>query len=413
MELGVISNNKSDLSSVAEGFTFPNFSGASTSELLGLMSEADALRRRLEGYLVGLVSRYSQLEGHSAAVSVCHQFGISSYKARQLAKTAESLKAVPNVFNAIQQGRLSVEQGAMIAESHNKAPISEQEQQELLELSGWQNHDDYKKTVAAYEDQRRAADGMSRTERQQARRSLKVFDSANGMVVLHAELDPIAGDRIKIALSAMSSKMIIDDTAYNPERTFEQRNADALVALITQQPANPSTTGAVGGCYDTVIRPQKTTLIVSVDYDAINSRLTAAGLIDGTPIDLNEIRRLACDADIVPMILSTDAQPLYLGQTQRTPTKAQKLALYRRDRGCISCGIHPTACDIHHINPWEHNGTTNINNLVLLCPKCHRKTHKHNYTIKRNNQTGRHTLLPPPQHNLPPPPTTIQTPPAA
>lgn len=58
------------------------------------------------------------------------------------------------------------------------------------------------------------------------------------MVVLHAEFDPVSGDRVKTALGAMSSKMLIDDTAYDPIRTFEQRNADALVALITQQPAD-------------------------------------------------------------------------------------------------------------------------------------------------------------------------------
>ena len=96
---------------------------------------------------------------------------------------------------------------------------------------------------------------------------------------------------------------------------------------------------------------------MSAEYDAVEGRLSAAGLIDGSPIDLDEIRGLACDA----------------GKAQRAPTKAQKLALYRRDRGCIGCGIRPQACDAHHIVPWEHNGPTHIDNLVLLCPRCHRK----------------------------------------
>ena len=365
------------------------------------MGEADSVRRRAEGYLVGLIARYGELEGRSAAASVCHQFGISAHKARRLARTAEGLKALPDVLGAVQQGRLSAEQGAMVAESHKRAPMSVQDQQELLELGGWQNHDEYKKTVAAREDQRRAADGMSRSEQQRARRSLKVFDGAGGMVVLHAELDQIAGDRVKVALGAMSNKMLADDIAFDPVRTFEQRNADALVALVTQQPADAPKAGADGECCG--VRPQKTVLLVTADYDAIEGRLAGAGLIDGAPIDLDEFRRLACDADIVPMIFSADGQPLYVGQAQRAPTKAQKLALYRRDRGCVGCGIRLQACDVHHIVPWELNGSTNIDNLVLLCPSCHRKAHKHGHTIEQNEQTRRHTLHPPARHSHPPP----------
>ena len=123
-------------------------------------------------------------------------------------------------------------QAGLVAESHKRVPMSEFDQQELVEMGGWQGQDEFKKTVAAREDQRRAHDGMGRAERQRARRSAKVFDGAGGMVVLHAELDQVAGERVKTALCSMSSKMLGDDIAHDPVRTFEQRNADALVALI-------------------------------------------------------------------------------------------------------------------------------------------------------------------------------------
>ncbi|NMD47965.1 MAG: HNH endonuclease, partial [Propionibacterium sp.] len=28
-------------------------------------------------------------------------------------------------------------------------------------------------------------------------------------------------------------------------------------------------------------------------------------------------------------------------------------------------------CDAHHIQPWQHGGTTKLTNLVLLCPHHH------------------------------------------
>ena len=284
----------------------------------------------------------------------------------------------------------------MVAESHKRAPMSSDDQQELLDLGGWQGHDEFKKTVVAREDQRRADDGMGRAERQRARRSAKVFDGAGGMVVLHAELDQESGERVKVALGSMSTKMLGDDIAFDPVRTFEQRNADALVALITQQPGE-SPSAVAAGAADCGIRPQKTVLVVSADYDAIEGRLKSAGLIDGTPIELDELRRLACDAQIVPMIFGSDGRPLFMGRAQRAVTEAQKLALFRRDRGCVGCGIRPQACDAHHIQPWDHNGPTDITNLVLLCPRCHTKAHKHGHTIEHDSQTSRYRLQPPPR----------------
>lgn len=367
---------------------------------MGLMGEVDLLRRRAEGYLIGLVVRYGELEGRGAAATVCHQLGISAYQARRLASTAESVGAMPLVLGAVQDGRISADQAGLVAESHKRAPMSAQDQQELLGLGGWQGHDEFKKSVAAREDQRRAGDGMGRAERQRARRSAKVFDGAGGMVVVHAELDQVSGERVKIALGSMSAKMLGDDIAHDPVRTFEQRNADALVALITQQPAGAGE-GPAGGT-DCGARPQKTVLVVSADYDAIEGRLLNAGLVDGTPIELDELRRLACEARIVPMIFAADGQPLYMGRAQRAVTKAQKLALCRRDRGCAGCGIWPQACDAHHIQPWDHNGPTDMDNLALLCPKCHTKVHKHGHTLERDAETGQHRLLPPPR----PSPTT-------
>ena len=125
--------------SVGGGFEFPDFSEAGASELLGLMGQVDLLRRQAEGYLVGLVVRYGELEGPGAAATVCHQFGISAYRARRLAKTARGVAAMPAMseyMGAVQDGRISADQAGMVAESHERAPMSTQDQQELLELGG-------------------------------------------------------------------------------------------------------------------------------------------------------------------------------------------------------------------------------------------------------------------------------------
>ena len=144
------------------------------------------------------------------------------------------------------------------------------------------------------------------------------------------------------------------------------------------------------------IVPQATTLIVSVDYDTLSGQLKNAGLIDGTPIDVDDLRHIACSAGIVPAIFAADGQPLYMGGKQRAATAAQKLALIARDKQCVGCGMRASACDTHHIIWWDDDGPTDITNLVLLCPKCHKKVHKHGYTVVKD-AAGQHRLKSPPR----------------
>ncbi len=191
--------------------------------------------------------------------------------------------------------------------------------------------------------------------------------------------------------------MFKQDYRSGKERSFEQRNADALVHLITHTTnnkhhnTNPATTNTTPT--DTTpaadeaaeLIPQQTTIILTADYDTLTGQLKSAGLIDETPISIDTIRRLACEANILPAIFNNKAQPLYLGRSRRKHTKTQLLALYKRDKHCTSCGIRASSCEVHHKIPWEHGGTTNICNLTLLCPKCHHQTHKHTHPKTQHN----------------------------
>ena len=50
------------------------------------------------------------------------------------------------------------------------------------------------------------------------------------------------------------------------------------------------------------------------------------------------LRRLACDAEILPAVMGTASAPLDLGRTTRLASPAQLLALWHRDRGCTQPG---------------------------------------------------------------------------
>ncbi len=420
-----------------------------TEDLLKLIFQADAARRGLDGYLTALLGRLGDLEGDDAVADVCRQFGLGRYRARKQARTAEVLKALPTTLDAVQDGWIPMDHARLMGESHQRVPLGDDQEFELIALAITQDYDQFKKTVDRHENQRRGDDGTSRLEQQRKRRRASVFDGDDDMVIVHAELDRLSGERVRTALDDLHDRMFRDDFKAGNERTHEQRNADALVALITQTPADTgsgaassrdaatngdaasggntassgdadfggdaaSDSGATSGGGDASggdaasddgstsgggdvgrdVAVQATTLLVTVDYDALTGRLKNAGLIDGTPIGIDELRRIACDAGVIPAIFGADGVPLYMGRKQRSATQAQRLALYARDKHCIGCGLRATACEAHHILWWEHGGPTDITNLVLLCPTCHTNVHKHGHTVT-TEPGGQHKLKPP------------------
>ncbi len=371
-------------------FGLEDFSGCDAGELVKLALQANDVRRRVECYLSAVLVRLGELEGDDAVMSVCKQFDLPAYKTRRHVRIVKGLSALPDVVRAAKDGWLTQDHAELIAASHRRAPMSTEEQLDLLALGVQQDCDEFKNTVLQSETQRLAAEGLNPTEQQHKRRKAKIFAGDDDMVVLHAELDRLAGEKVKTAIDALTTRMFKQDHHNGNKRSFEQRNADALVHLITHTTNNKhhttNTTPTDETPADATVEPipQQTTIILTTDYDTLTGQLKSAGLIDGTPISIDEIRRLACEANILPAIFNNQKQPLYLGRSRRTHTKAQLLALHKRDKRCTSCGIRASSCEVHHIMPWEHGGTTNIDNLTLLCPKCHHHTHKHTYPNHHN-----------------------------
>src|SRR5262249_18940565 len=99
---------------------------------------------------------------------------------------------------------------------------------------------------------------------------------------------------------------------------------------------------------------------------------------DGTPVPVEVARRMACEADIVPVILGGAGQALAVGRTQRLATPAQRVALRAMHRTCIgpTCTVPFDDCPIHHVVPVERGGPTDLDNLVPLCSDDHHLVHE-------------------------------------
>ena len=90
-----------------------------------------------------------------------------------------------------------------------------------------------------------------------------------------------------------------------------------------------------------------------------------------------------CNGFITPVILGEDGVPINVGRTHRTATRAQRRALRTIYRTCAytGCDVAFDRCEIHHIDWFEHGGTTDLHNLLPLCARHHHLVHEGGWTL--------------------------------
>ena len=303
-------------------------------------------------------------------------------RARQEIETAQQLKQLPKTREGLRKGDISHDNARIIAGANQRGNINEDE---LVDSAKTQSPDKFAATVRKHEQQQSQDDGLSKLEHQQSRRFAKIrTDRHDGMTVLYGRFDPITGAAIESVLSQKMDELWREEQA-GQRPTPGQRMADALHLLLTNQPDSNKTGRSV-----------ITRLLMIADYDTIAGQLNNARLADGTPIPAAKLRQLACDAEVLPAIFGGSSQPLDVGRTRRRATTTQRTALLARDGQCIGCGAKAAWCQSHHIIHWMDGGPTNLNNLCLLCSRCHHKVHDNQWQVVKE-PTGKYTLQPPPR----------------
>ncbi len=171
--------------------------------------------------------------------------------------------------------------------------------------------------------------------------------------------------------------------------------ADAVVEMAHRATAaDPATASA---------RPL---LWVIAGQEQLDSGKGVCQLAGGGPITALTAQRLRCDCDLVKVLYDTAGNPqLDLGRTRRTASATQRRALWLRDGGCAfaGCDAPPEWCEVHHLEWWEHHGTTDLANLRLLCRHHHHLLHEGGWRVERLPD-GQLTFYRPDGTRLDPPP---------
>lgn len=135
-----------------------------------------------------------------------------------------------------------------------------------------------------------------------------------------------------------------------------QRVMDETMGVDPEQSALPESSGDAS----TTVRDGMTESAWLEGYGSIPpamARMLAAG---GT------WRRIITDG--------ASGLPLDIGRKRYTPPAQIKAAVMLRDKTCSrpGCGRPASYCDLDHVHEWANGSTTSMNNLTLLCRRCHR-----------------------------------------
>lgn len=221
----------------------------------------------------------------------------------------------------------------------------------------------------------------------------------NGLYRAVIQADPESWAFLNTALDARltpkrAMRFVDADELDNPNplktdtRTLPQRRLDALVSI-----AKDSLKADDGDMSGTAV-----TVLVTVSHEALSTGVGSATIFGvDEPISATTARRLACEANIIPVVLSGDSQPLDLGTGRRLFSLAQRNAMAVRDGGCIWPGCHepPSRCQSAHLTPWDKGGPTDLANGVLLCPFHHRRFDLDGWSLI-THRSGERDLIPPP-----------------
>src|SRR3712207_288431 len=200
----------------------------------------------------------------------------------------------------------------------------------------------------------------------------------NGRLEIRAKLDKVTGAKYEALLDPLA-KPRPDTTGEGPDlRTRIQREGDALADLVDlmlradQLPEH-------GG--------EPVTLTLTMPLEDLTNQVGHATLDNQDRIPVDQVRQLACNAGIIPMVLGGAGQPLNIGRKTRTFPAAIRRALVTRDRGCAfpGCGRPPRQCDAHHIRHWANGGETSVDNAVLLCRHHHTLIHQSEWEVRMVN----------------------------
>jgi hypothetical protein len=234
-------------------------------------------------------------------------------------------------------------------------------------------------------------DGLSTFERQKRETFFKMRHEADGCLSVSGKFDPISASILKSKIGRLVENMFHSGDKEVPVEVMpwiepnDHRQAQALIALVN---------GTGESVADVPVRAE---IVVHVDLETLKSGLHAGGTCRtalGADLPVETVRRLACEAEILPVVLDGRSVPIDVGRSKRLATVHQRRALEAIHPTCAipDCEVIFDHCNVHHIDYWENGGATDLNNMVPLCSRHHHAAHEGGWKLKLDPETRELTI---------------------
>lgn len=358
------------------------------------LAEVCALQARLDAEKIALNARMVSLLNDP----VCPAFvvperelmahgGLTSREAREVVARGLVSEAAPAIADALADGATTAAhvdalgRGLRIAGDQRDVFLAHLP--ELVEASTTLNAADFGQLVKETAKSVIDDDGISTLRRQQRETFFSMRTDDEGCLIVRGKFDPLNAAVISSKVGRLVEAMFHSGDREVPidvapwVEPNDHRQAHALVDLLSGSEASfPDSPSSV-----------RAEVIVHIDLDTLRHGLHSKSVCrtsSGADLPVETVRRLACDAAIIPIVFDGSSVPIDVGRSKRLATVNQRRALEARYRTCASpgCDVGFERCHIHHIDHWENGGSTDLHNLIPLCSRHHQAVHEDRLDIE-------------------------------
>jgi hypothetical protein len=335
---------------------------------LGASSTADLVAQRL------LVSR-----GEAKARVVAAR----TFAARR-ALTGEPLEPVlPLVADELDAGAVSLAHATVIARLLDELPgdveaqFGVQAQRFLLEQARHVDPPTLSKIAVRLRDTLDQDGVEDRDATKRRRRDFRLVEAADGGSFPTGYLTAALTTALRTVLDPLSAPAV-SEVGERDHRSFGQRQHDALLEVVMRSLRS-------GDLPDSGGTP--TTIAVTMTLEQLQS---AGGYVTddfGQQLTVAELLKLAGEAEVIPVVFDHLGGVLSYGRERRFASPAMRRALAARDGGCSfpSCTRPASWTEAHHVRAWADGGSTDLENLVLLCKYDHDTHQERGWTVAMIN----------------------------
>jgi hypothetical protein len=348
-------------------------------------------------------------------------------QAAKITERSKTLTKTPELADALDDGAITADHIDAVTRASKKVNATKRGQlldraNALVDVATAGTVDEFAHRLDLEANRLQDDDGLDRLARQRRNVRARSWVDTDGMWNLSAKFDPVTGIKIAARIDAMIHAMFgetVPDTC--PDDPIEKQRhlaAHATARLLLDEALHTADdSGAESG--DTASptpppahpRPGKPEYVVVIDADATDRTGPVAEFSIPVEIPARVLATLAGDADVHAVIVRNGIVlhapgELNLGRTTRLANRAQRRALRGLYRHCAipGCTVAYDHCKLHHIIWWRHQGRTDLDNLLPVCPAHHTKIHHDGWTIELGpNRELTLTLPDGSVHTTPPP----------